>query len=73
LGDFRQRGVPVDRVKAAIRATAERRGQTISMVLVEVEAVGFLTEVPVRARCALSPRTRTISRPSVLTSIPQLM
>src|SRR5215471_7458386 len=48
LGNFCQRGLPVNRVKSAVGPASQRRGQPVGVVLIEVESLRFLTQIPVR-------------------------
>ena len=49
-GDLGNRGVPVDRVKAAIGAPAQRRGQAIAVMGIEGNARGLVAEIAVGFR-----------------------
>jgi hypothetical protein len=44
-GNLGNRGVPVDRVKAAIGAPAQRRGQAIAVMCIERNARGLVAEI----------------------------
>jgi hypothetical protein len=49
-GDFRNRRVPVDRVKTAVGAAAQRRGQAIPVMGVEGDACCLVAEITFRFR-----------------------
>src|SRR4051812_28738465 len=46
LGNFCQRGLPVNRVKSTIGAASQRRGQPVGVILIEIEPLRFLTQIP---------------------------
>src|SRR5882724_7375069 len=49
-GDFRNRGVPVDRVEAAVGASAQWRGQPVLVMGVVGNARGLVAEITFRFR-----------------------
>src|SRR5262249_28407355 len=55
-GDLRDGRVPVDRVKAAIGAAAQRRGQPVAGVRIEVNARSLVAEISLRVWVVAAPR-----------------
>src|SRR6185437_4882708 len=49
-GDFADRGVPVDLVKAAVGPAAERRGQPVAVMRIEGNPRGLVAEIAFRFR-----------------------